>query len=83
MQGPGPETLVLLNQTTVVAVGGLLTTLGGAIGFLFRAMMAALHEQLQAEREAHAETRKDRDYWRDLALDRLAQVDASRAPPRR
>jgi hypothetical protein len=77
MQGEPP---VLLNQGTVLAVGGILTTLCGAIGILFRAVMAAMASQLSAEREAHAATRADRDYWRELALSKMTPQERARKP---
>ena len=74
---PVPDTsnLVVLNQGTVLAVAGILSALCGAIGFLMRQLLAVLHNQLRQEQDAHAETKTDRDYWRDFALGMLEPAD--------
>lgn len=77
MQTPVPDTgsLVVLNQGTVLAVAGIMSALCGAIGILFRQLIAVLNNQLKLEQEAHAQTRSDRDYWRDFALGMLEPAD--------
>jgi len=66
---------VVLNQGTVLAVAGLMSALCGAIGILFRQLLAVLNNQLKLEQDAHAETKADRDYWRDFALGMMEPAD--------
>lgn len=50
-----------LDPQTIVAIGSFIGGLIGAIGWLFRMLIASKNEQIR-------ELESDRDIWRDMAM---------------
>lgn len=71
------EGVFILNGTTAVGISGVLTVLTGAIGMLFRQLLAAKEHQI-ADRDARlVEIGKDRDYWRTYSLRLIDPLERS------
>lgn len=65
------DSVVSLNQATMVAIGGIMTAMGGVIGFLGRGWIASLKEE-------NSELRRERDYYRESlreTTERLLQMN--------
>lgn len=52
---------IILNSATLLAIGGLMGVLTGAITFLTRQLLRSKNSQIE-------DMKQDRDYWRDKMM---------------
>ena len=57
----------VLNPATLLAIGGIMGVLTGAIGKLFQSLMETKSEQITDLKTQVAAMTEDRDFWRDQA----------------